>query len=71
MIDTSNAAVGLLCLILLIGLYFLPLIIAATRHHHQTAAIAVLDLFLGWTFIGWVLALIWAASATPAIRARS
>ena len=43
--------------------YFLPAIIASARNHHQRLAIFVLNLFLGWTFLGWLLALIWACTA--------
>jgi hypothetical protein len=43
--------------------YFLPWIIAALRHHHQRSAIALTNLLLGWTIIGWLLALIWSATA--------
>ena len=45
--------------------YFIPSIIAGARGHHQTVAIVVLNLFLGWTFLGWVAALVWAFMATP------
>jgi len=44
--------------------YFLPGIIAAAREHQQSTAIFVLNLFLGWTFLGWVVALVWALTAT-------
>lgn len=44
-------------------LYALPTAIAVRRKHHNRVAIALLNLFLGWTFIGWVLALVWAATA--------
>ena len=44
-------------------LYFLPSVIAARRRHHNAGAIVVLNLFLGWTFLGWVLALVWSVSA--------
>lgn len=57
----------LLGFVLLIGgvvLYFLPAIIAESRRHHNKGAIIVLNLLLGWTFVGWVAALVWAASAT-------
>ena len=43
------------------ALYFLPSIIALTRHKRQTLAIFLLNLFAGWTGIGWIGALIWAA----------
>ena len=40
-------------------LYFLPALIAARREKNSATGIFVLNLFLGWTFIGWVVALIW------------
>lgn len=43
--------------------YFFPAIIAAVRGHHQKNAILILNLLLGWTFLGWVIALVWAATA--------
>ena len=41
-------------------IYFIPLILAATENRPNTAAIGALNLLLGWTFIGWVVALVWA-----------
>jgi Superinfection immunity protein len=53
-------------LILLIGvIYLLPAAVAQVRRHHQTTAIVGLNLLLGWTFIGWAVALVWALTATP------
>jgi hypothetical protein len=40
------------------GLYLLPLIIAAARRAPDLAAVALLDILLGWTFAGWVVALV-------------
>ena len=45
-------------------LYGVPTIIAYNRDHHNQIAIFVLNLLLGWTFLGWVIALVWACSAT-------
>ena len=45
-------------LMVTIGIYFLPTIVAA-RHPNTTAILA----FLGWTFIGWVIALVWVCTA--------
>lgn len=60
------ALVGLPLLVLLIGasvlLHFLPTIIAAARHKQNTLSIFLLNVFLGWSFIGWVIALVWAVS---------
>lgn len=49
-------------LTVIVGLvvYFVPTIVAAFRNHTQTVAIFCLNLFLGWSGIGWIGALIWA-----------
>lgn len=44
-------------------LYFLPTINGKSRKHPNTDSIFLLNLFLGWTLIGWVVALVWSASA--------
>jgi T4 superinfection immunity protein len=46
-------------------IYLLPAVVAQVRRHHQTTTIIGLNLLLGWTFIGWAVALIWALTATP------
>lgn len=46
--------------ILVIILYFVPTLTAVCKNHDNAGAIATLNLFLGWTLIGWVLALVWA-----------
>jgi hypothetical protein len=43
-----------------VGLYFLPSFWAYHVKKRNKEAILLLNLFLGWTFIGWVGALIWA-----------
>jgi Superinfection immunity protein len=45
---------------ILIGLYFLPAIIANKRHAKARVQISVLNLVLGWTLLGWIVALVWA-----------
>lgn len=51
---------------LLIGLalYFLPSILGAKKRN--AAAIFVLNLLLGWTLVGWVVALVWALTKDEA-----
>ena len=41
-------------------LYFIPYFVAKKRLKKNVEAIFVLNFFLGWTFLGWVLALTWA-----------
>ncbi|MFC4723923.1 superinfection immunity protein [Glycocaulis abyssi] len=50
-------------LILLLVGHFLPTIIAVARGHHNGFAIFLTNLLLGWTLIGWVVALIWSTTA--------
>lgn len=52
---------GLVC----VGLYFAPSIVAAARHTHNVAGIFVLNLLLGWTGIGWLIAMILALTSAP------
>lgn len=46
-----------------LALYLIPALVAGTRRHHQVTAITLTNLLLGWTVIGWVVALIWSVSA--------
>ncbi|STY91640.1 superinfection immunity protein [Leclercia adecarboxylata] len=49
-------------IILVFGLviYLLPGVIASSRMHKNSTAIWVLNIVLGWSFLGWVAALVWA-----------
>jgi hypothetical protein len=38
-------------------LYLAPSLFAYHRSNYNTGAVVVVNLFLGWTFIGWVVAL--------------
>ena len=48
---------GLWLFAMLVGLYFLPTIIAVDRHVVNKWSVVVINVFLGWTLIGWVVAL--------------
>lgn len=49
---------GILLLLIAVGLYFLPSIIGYNKKNAN--AICMLNLLLGWTVLGWIVALIWA-----------
>ena len=55
--DQSGA--GVLVVIIVLFLYFIPSIVAFVRGHRR-AQVLVLNLFLGWTLIGWTVALVMA-----------
>jgi hypothetical protein len=50
----------------LVFLYFLPTVIALLRGAAGFGGVFVINLFLGWTFIGWIIALAWAAGGQKA-----
>ncbi|MFJ4251363.1 superinfection immunity protein [Pseudomonas sp. NPDC089741] len=61
MLDIGMAIVFLF---LMIATYFLPSFNAFSRKHPERWPIFMLDLFLGWTIIGWVVSLVWSVSST-------
>lgn len=58
------AAINLIAISLVI--YFAPAVIAWHRRHPYQASILVVNLFLGWTLLGWVGSLAWAFAPIPA-----
>ncbi len=83
----SFAIIAAAAAVVLLPVYFLPMFIAHARHVPDLAPVTVINVFLGWTFFGWVTALALAvrdrgpegrsapatpaASATPAVPAVS
>ncbi|HUS98492.1 MAG TPA: superinfection immunity protein [Hyphomicrobiaceae bacterium] len=62
-LQQSAHVAGLVLLVAM--LYFTPALIAAGRHHHNAPAILATNLLAGWTILGWIVAFIWACTATP------
>ena len=50
----------IIVLIFLLAIYFIPTIVAFSRNKNNRTAIFVLNLFLGWTLVGWIVSLVWA-----------
>ena len=50
-----------IAVIFLLTLYFLPTIVALVRSAPDTGSVIVLNLCLGWTFLGWVISMAMAA----------
>ncbi|WP_246136300.1 superinfection immunity protein [Leekyejoonella antrihumi] len=46
-------------------LYMLPWAVAVTRNRSNMAAIGLVNLLLGWSFIGWVVSLVMACGSEP------
>ena len=60
---------GVLVVLLVLLVYFVPIIVASNRKHPHAAGIAVINIFLGWTLVGWVAALAWACVQPQAAKA--
>lgn len=56
----ESAAHGLFLLGTLFTAYLFPTLVALGRGKKNSLAIGVLNVLLGWTFLGWVVALVWA-----------
>ena len=66
-----DVAVGFalaLCVYLAFMFYVIPALIAWDRRHPAAGMIWAFTLLLGWTGVGWLLALIWAFKAPGAAR---
>jgi hypothetical protein len=55
--------------VVLLALYFAPTFVAFSRGHPHAASVLVLNLFLGWTLVGWVVSLAMAVSGFERRRA--
>jgi Superinfection immunity protein len=40
-------------------IYLLPTYVATLRSHHKLVAIAAVNVLLGWTILGWIVAVVW------------
>src|SRR5260221_864908 len=58
----------------LAAIYFAPALVAFFRRQQNRRFILALNFLLGWTIVGWIICLAWAAhapSAEPGVRART
>lgn len=55
-------SIAILVSIISLLLYFLPSIIAFKRKHSSCYGILIINIFFGFTFFGWVIALAWSVS---------
>jgi hypothetical protein len=50
--------------------YMLPWAVAATRGKSNSWAVGLVNLLLGWTFVGWIVALVMACTAHQVVAMR-
>jgi hypothetical protein len=61
--DYGSAFLAICLGVVLLAAYFLPSIIGWNKRN--LSAIFWLNFLVGWTFIGWIVALIWALTKEP------
>ena len=64
---TKGAITALSVVIILVSIaaYWVPTIVVLARHAPNVAQVAVVNLLLGWTGIGWIVALVMALKPVP------
>lgn len=55
----GDATMGFVLLGFMALLYFIPAMVAYSKGHRNKLGVLFLNFFLGWSLIGWVVALIW------------
>jgi ABC-type branched-subunit amino acid transport system permease subunit len=68
--NLGSIVLGFILFLCILFFYFLPTYTANKRNHPQKQPISIINLFLGWTLIGWVIALAWAYSAPPLVQSQ-
>jgi len=51
-----------------VAAYMLPTMIAASRHVSSVGSVAVINVLLGWSVVGWIVALAMAARSVPRVE---
>lgn len=55
----------LVVLLIILGIYFLPTIVGALRSVVNIGSVVAINLLLGWTLIGWAVAMAMAMRTNP------
>ncbi|HEX7931813.1 MAG TPA: superinfection immunity protein [Paraburkholderia sp.] len=61
----DNTVVQIIAVVLALALYFLPAILADRRKRVDVLTLALFNACLGWTVLGWLLALYWSLQPNP------
>ena len=61
----ERGALQIIALVIALALYFLPAILADRRKRVDVLTLALFNACLGWTVVGWLIALYWALQPNP------
>lgn len=53
----GGTVLGFVLIVVGIAVYWIPTVVAGTRHVPNLGSVVIINFFLGWTLIGWVVAL--------------
>lgn len=56
----AGQSTGIMFMVFGLALYLLPTVEAYSRKYENAQTVAMVNVLLGWTFLGWVVAYIWA-----------
>ena len=56
-----DSTTNIILLAVVLILYMLPTLIAFGREHPHRGTIAIVNILIGWTLIGWIVVFLWAA----------
>ena len=59
----ASKVIFLLLCVIALNIYFLPTVIASHRKHPNRIPIFLVNFLLGWLCLGWIVALVWSATA--------
>jgi hypothetical protein len=68
-VDTLHWVMIGTALVICLPVWWAPIIIGVVRKHPQLTGILLVNLFLGWTIVGWVVALVW-STTTPKVASQ-
>lgn len=57
-----SVVISVVLIATMVTMYFLPALVAFGLHRQHAGAIIVLNAIAGWTFFGWIAAVVWACA---------
>lgn len=60
--EDTETLLGLFVIVIILAIYLIPTFVAISRKKENKTIIILMNVFLGWSIICWLLALLWAVS---------
>lgn len=59
--DSTGLVVGFLLVTFALAIYFIPTIVGGIRKSSRLGSVFIINFFLAWTIVGWIVALVMAS----------